>query len=78
LTGDTAAAKLLNTELNPEALALRLGTERVDLATLLADGDVCMPLLPLTPATRGLIDEQTIARMRRGALKGNNPVDDAR
>lgn len=78
MTGRQGSPKLLNTELNPEALALRLGTERVDLATLLAGGDVCMPLLPLTPATRGLINEQTIARMRCGTLKGDNPVDDAR
>jgi phosphonate dehydrogenase len=52
----------------PESMEKRLGATRVNLESLIAQADILMPLLPLTPATRRLIDEATIARMPRGAL----------
>jgi phosphonate dehydrogenase len=42
--------------------------ERVGFRQLLVSSDVLMPLLPLTSASRGLIDHQAIATMRKGAL----------
>jgi D-3-phosphoglycerate dehydrogenase / 2-oxoglutarate reductase len=51
----------------PEKFA-RFGCERVDLATVLARSDVVTLHCNLTPATRGLIDRQRLAAMKRGAL----------
>jgi glyoxylate/hydroxypyruvate reductase A len=41
------------------------------LASVLADADVVVNLLPLTDATRGLFDARTFAQMRRGAALVN-------
>lgn len=38
-----------------------------DLATLLADSEIVVNLLPLTPETRGILSRDTFARMRPGA-----------
>jgi phosphonate dehydrogenase len=54
---------------DPDAPACSIaGAERVELEDLLVESDVLMPLLPLTSTSRGLIDQQTIAKMRSGAL----------
>lgn len=45
-----------------------LGLERVGLPTLLAEADIVTLHVPLTPATRGLIDADALARMRPGAV----------
>jgi len=42
-----------------------------DLAALLPSADVVVVLLPLTPATTGLLDADMLARMRPGALLVN-------
>ena len=42
-----------------------------ELDTLLAWADIVVVLLPLTPATRGIVDRKFLARMRRGALLVN-------
>ncbi|MDC7701892.1 2-hydroxyacid dehydrogenase [Vogesella indigofera] len=49
-------------------LANQLGFSYVDRATLLAESDVVSLHLPLLPATRHLIDADTLAQMKRGAL----------
>jgi phosphoglycerate dehydrogenase-like enzyme len=52
----------------PPALERALGAEFRPLAALLAGSDVVSLHLPLTGATRRLIDRTAIARMRRGAI----------
>ena len=42
-----------------------------DLASLLTSADVVVVLLPLTPATTGLLDSEMLGRMRAGALLVN-------
>ena len=42
-----------------------------DLASLLPSADVVVVLLPLTPATTGLLDSEMLGRMRAGALLVN-------
>ncbi len=51
-----------------QAAAAAAGTEFVDLPTLLAQSDHVSLHLPLTPATHHLIDADTIARMKPGAI----------
>ena len=46
------------------AFARTHGIELVDLDTLLAQADYVTLHLPLTPATKGLINRQTLARMK--------------
>jgi phosphonate dehydrogenase len=52
----------------PKSTATRLGVTRMDCESLVAQADILMPLLPLNPSTRSLIDAKAIARMPRGAL----------
>lgn len=52
----------------PEGLENALGFSRVDLPTLLAESDVVTLHVPLTPATRNLIDRRALARMKPGAV----------
>jgi phosphoglycerate dehydrogenase-like enzyme len=58
----------------------RPGIEPVErLAEAVAGADVVVVLAPLSDATRGLVDEQVIARMKQGALlvnAGRGPVVD--
>ena len=42
-----------------------------DLEHVLAASDILVCLLPLTPATRGLLDRQAFARMKKGAALAN-------
>lgn len=49
----------------PAAVVLHEGDEA--LAACLADSDIVVNLLPLTPDTRGLFDATTLARMKPGA-----------
>lgn len=44
------------------------GVQRVDAATLLAESEVLVLAVPLTDSTYHLIDEQTLSRLRPGAL----------
>jgi glyoxylate/hydroxypyruvate reductase A len=44
---------------------------RGDLDTLLTESDVVVNLLPLTPPTRGILNRDLFARMRRGAALVN-------
>lgn len=44
---------------------------RAELPALLPGADVVVVLLPLTPATRGVVDGDFLGRMRRGALLVN-------
>lgn len=53
------------------AFARTHGIELVDLDTLLAQADYVTLHLPLTPATKGLINGQTLARMKPGGLLVN-------
>ncbi|TDB87920.1 hydroxyacid dehydrogenase [Actinomadura sp. KC216] len=48
-----------------------LGARRVELAELLAASDIVVPLVPLTPSTRGLLDAAALARMPAGAYLVN-------
>jgi phosphoglycerate dehydrogenase-like enzyme len=54
-----------------DASAWPPGIERVELDALLAGSDVLSLHLPLTPATRHVIDAAALARMRPGALLVN-------
>lgn len=55
----------------PEEQARRLGARRVDLPALLTGSDVVMPLVPLTGATRHLLDGRSLALMRPGVCVVN-------
>ncbi|PYV93090.1 MAG: hypothetical protein DMG05_02650 [Acidobacteria bacterium] len=50
------------------AFAQTHGIEVVDLDTLLEQADYVTLHLPLTPATKGLINRKTLSRMKRGSL----------
>ena len=52
----------------PDEHARRSGYEPVELNTLLAEADFVSLHVPLTDATRGLIDAQRLARMRPGSF----------
>ncbi len=58
-------ARVLYTATGPKPDAV---AEWRDLPQLLAQSDIVSLHLPLTPATRGLIDAGALARMKRGAL----------
>jgi D-3-phosphoglycerate dehydrogenase len=63
------------------ALAHRAGVALVDRAELLARADVITIHCPLTPETRGMIDDQAIAAMKPGAYLVNTargPIVDMR
>ncbi len=61
--------QVLATDLQPdEALAAATGLRYVDLEALCAAADVISLHLPLTPATRHLIDAATLARTKRGVV----------
>jgi len=47
------------------------GERWVDLETLLTASDYLLPLLPLTPETRFLLDRATLTRLKRGCLLVN-------
>jgi len=51
-----------------EAQANELGVARVSLDELFETSDAIMLHLPLTPATRHIINRQSLARMKRGAI----------
>ncbi|MBV8627116.1 MAG: 2-hydroxyacid dehydrogenase [Paraburkholderia sp.] len=52
----------------PAADLLALGARYVPLDTLLAESDIVSLHCPLLPSTHHLIDEQALARMKRGAM----------
>lgn len=52
----------------PGAFEPAHGIERVSFETLLARSDVLSLHIPLTPETRGLIDRETLAKMKPGAI----------
>jgi len=52
----------------PAARERELGLERVDFDTLLARADLLTLHVPLTPATRHIVDRAAIAKMKPGAL----------
>jgi phosphoglycerate dehydrogenase-like enzyme len=54
-------------EAKPET-ALRLGARHVPLETLLAESDFVSLHVPLTPETRGMIDESALRRMKSTAI----------
>ncbi|MQA88268.1 MAG: hydroxyacid dehydrogenase [Streptosporangiales bacterium] len=55
----------------PPADEEALGVRRVEPSELLAASDVVVPLVPLTPATKNMIDADAIARMRSGTALVN-------
>jgi phosphoglycerate dehydrogenase-like enzyme len=72
--GAAVQARLEPFEVEPIRVArhARAGVHAVDdLPELLALADVLVVLLPLTPATSGLLDADMLARMRPGALLVN-------
>jgi phosphoglycerate dehydrogenase-like enzyme len=72
--GEAVEARLVpfEVELIRVARRAREGVHSVDdLAALLPLADVVVVLLPLTPATTGLLDPEMLARMRAGALLVN-------
>jgi phosphoglycerate dehydrogenase-like enzyme len=72
--GEAAAARLAPFEvrLTMVARTARDGVHGIDeLPDLLPDADVVVLLVPLTDATRGMVDAQFLARMPDGALLVN-------
>ena len=64
--------RLLASDPAPDQAALRaLGCDTVPLPRLLAESDFVVVLVPLTPATHGLIGAAELARMRPGAFLVN-------
>jgi len=55
----------------PEAEERALATTYVPLATLLAESDWVLPVLPGSPATRGLIGSEELAQVKPGAMLVN-------
>ncbi|HTY98189.1 MAG TPA: NAD(P)-dependent oxidoreductase, partial [Rhodocyclaceae bacterium] len=51
----------------PAELEARLGVRRVELATLLAESDYLLPLVPYVAGTHHLIDADALAAMKAGA-----------
>ena len=61
--------KVLAHDVMPDAaLASRLGFDYVDMDTLLAEADVLSLHLPLLPQSRHLINADSLARLKRGAV----------
>ncbi|MBU8873771.1 2-hydroxyacid dehydrogenase [Reyranella sp. MMS21-HV4-11] len=52
----------------PDPACIAAGVRYVELSDLLASADIVSLHCPLTPATRHLIDQAALARMRRGAM----------
>jgi D-3-phosphoglycerate dehydrogenase len=66
---------------DPRRIPKRLRTELVELDALLADSDVVVVTCPLTPATRGLLDERRIGLLKQRAFLINiarGPIVDQR
>jgi phosphoglycerate dehydrogenase-like enzyme len=79
--GQATARRLLGWEtsgiyVDPVALPAEqesaLGLRRVDLQTLLATADIVTLHVPLTDETRSMINTETLARMKRGAVLVNS------
>ena len=61
--------RVLACDPNPDQrVAEALGVELVDFETLLTEADVVSLHVPLTERTKGIIDEQAIGRMKKGAF----------
>ncbi len=72
-TGEIARALGMNLlAYDANAAALASVKEAVDLPTLLAESDVVSLHCPLFPETVGMINKETIARMKTGAILLNN------
>lgn len=52
----------------PASRGAALGVELVELEALFAHADVVTLHVPLTPQTRGMIDERALSRMKKGAV----------
>ena len=52
------------------------GATRVDPSRLLGDSDIVSLHVPSTPETKGMIDDETLARMKRGAILINTARGD--
>lgn len=63
--------RVLASDLAQDAACLAAGVQYVPLAQLLAESDVVSLHCPLTPQTRHLIDQDTLAGMRRGVMLVN-------
>lgn len=68
LNGGFPGGRVLAHDLAPTTEALPGPLRWVDLPTLLAESDVVTLHVPLTPATRNLIDRRALARMKPGAV----------
>jgi len=69
--------RLLYTARNPKLEFERdTGATRVDLGHLLAESDILSLHLPATPETKGIINRETLARMRAGSILVNTSRGD--
>ncbi|MBL0348761.1 MAG: hypothetical protein IPP68_00055 [Elusimicrobia bacterium] len=68
LTGGFPGVRVLAQDLSPTTETLPGPVEWADLPTLLSRSDVLSLHVPLTPATRNLIDRRALARMKASAV----------
>lgn len=69
--GQGEMGRAVGARLSAQGYAVEGWRRGVDLAPLLARAEVVLNLLPLTPATRGLLDARFFAQMRPGAALCN-------
>ncbi len=67
--------KLRGWSRSPKAIeGVEVFTGPEQLEAFLSGTDILVNLLPLTPETRGILNYETVSRLRRGGLQGEGPV----